>query len=224
MKMRVLIIEDDSIVAMHIRETVQGHDHEVVGVVKSAESALSVARESAVDIVISDINIEGAMDGISCCKVLQESYDVSVILVSAYNDMTTLQNASSLDFTGYLIKPFREDELLTLLDLIALREKRKEYPQRKKIDRVFSYCPKHQTFYKEDQVVELSQKEKTFLEALIKANGAIVSYQYFIDMIWDGEEVSDVARRQLVFRLKQKLPDFPLKLVRGVGYKLDKSI
>jgi len=224
MKMSVLIIEDDSIVAMHIRETVQGHNHQVVGVVKSAESAFRVAREKAVDIVISDINIEGEMDGISCCKVLQESYHVSVILVSAYNDMATLQNASSLDFTGYLIKPFREDELLTLLDLIALREKRKEHPQRKKLNKVFSYCPKHQTLYKEDQVVELSQKEKTFLEALIRANGAIVSYQYFIDMIWDGEEVSDVARRQLVFRLKQKLPGFPLKLVRGVGYKLEKSL
>lgn len=224
MRMRVLIIEDDSIVAMHIRETVQGHNHEVVGVVKSAESAFMVARERAVDIVISDINIEGETDGISCCKVLQESYDVSVILVSAYNDMATLQNASSLDFTGYLIKPFREDELLTLLDLITLREKRKEHPQRKKIDGAFSYCPKHQTFFKEDQVVELSQKEKSFLVALIKANGAIVSYQYLIDIIWDGEEVSDVARRQLVFRLKQKMPGFPLKLVKGVGYKLEKSV
>ncbi|MDD3592744.1 MAG: response regulator [Sulfurovum sp.] len=223
MRMRVLIIEDDSIVAMHIRETVQRHEHEVVGVVKSAESALSVAKESAVDIVISDINIEGETDGISCCKVLQESYDVSVILVSAYNDMATLQSASSLDFTGYLIKPFREDELLTLLDLINLREKRKEHHRRKKIDGVFSYCPRHQTFYKEDQVVELSQKEKSFLEALIRANGAIVSYQYLNDMIWDGEEVSDVARRQLVFRLKQKLPGFPLKLVKGVGYKLGKN-
>lgn len=220
--MRVLIIEDDSIVAMHIKETVQGHGHEVVGVVKSAKSALSVAKESAVDIVISDINIEGEMDGISCCKVLQNSYDVSVILVSAYNDMTTLQNASSLDFTGYLIKPFREDELLTLLDLIALREKGKEHPQRKRIDEVFSYCPKHQTFYQYDQVVELTLKEKTFLETLMRANGAIVSYEHFMDTIWDGEEVSDVARRQLVFRLRQKLPGFPLKLIKGIGYKLEK--
>jgi len=221
--MKVLIIEDDSIVAMHIKETVERHNYEVVGVVKSAQRALSLAEKRTVDIVISDINIEGETDGIACCKILQNAYDVSVILVSAYNDMTTLQNASSLDFTGYLIKPFREDELLTLLNLIRLREKRKEHHQRKQINEVFSYCPRHQTFYRYDEAVELTLKEKTFLVTLIRANGAIVSYEHFMDTIWDGEEVSDVARRQLVFRLKQKLPCFPLKLVKGIGYKLEKK-
>lgn len=219
--MKVLIIEDDSIVAMHIRETVEGHSHDVVGVAKSAEHALKLAKETPLDLVISDINIEGEIDGIECCKMLQDTYYSSVILVSAYNDQTTLQNASTLDFTGYLIKPFREDELTTLLDLIVLRENDENRYKRKKINEVYHYCPTHQTFYRNEEVLELTQKEKTFLEALIRANGAIVSYEHLSEMIWYGEEVSDEARRQLVYRLRHKLPDFPLKLVKGIGYKLE---
>lgn len=216
-----MIIEDDSIVAMHIRETVEAHDHDVVGVAKSAEKALKLAKEIPPDLVISDINIEGDIDGIECCKMLQNSYHTSVILVSAYNDQTTLQNASTLDFTGYLIKPFREDELITLLDLIVLRENENSRHKRKKINELYDYCPTHQTFYRNEEVLELTQKEKSFLEALIRAKGAIVSYQHLSEMIWYGEEVSDEARRQLVYRFRQKLPDFPLKLVKGIGYKLE---
>ena len=218
--MKVLIIEDDSIVAMHIRETVQGHNHDVIGVAKNAQNALKIAEKTPIDLVISDINIEGEMDGIECCKILQKTYHTSVILISAYNDQSTLKSATTLDFTGYLIKPFREDELLTLLNLIVLRENKKDHHQRKQINEVYSYCPQHQTFYKNDQVVDLTQKEKSFLEALIRANGAIVSYEHFWDTIWYGEVVSDEARRQLVYRLKQKLPDFPLRLVKCIGYKL----
>ncbi|MDM5272304.1 response regulator [Sulfurovum sp. zt1-1] len=222
--MKVLIIEDDSIVAMHMKETIQGRNHDVVGVAKNAQKALKIAEKSPIDLVISDINIEGDIDGIECCKILQNTYHTSVILVSAYNDQMTLKNASTLDFSGYLIKPFREDELLTHLDLIVLREKKKEHYKRKKINEVYSYCPIHQTFYRFQEVIELTQKEKSFLEALLRANGAIVSYEHFWDTIWYGEVVSDEARRQLVYRLRQKLPDFPLKLVKGIGYKLENKI
>jgi len=90
-------------------------------------------------------------------------------------------------------------------NLIRLREKEKDHHQRKQIDDLFSYSLRHQTFYQFDRVVKLTLKEKTFLETLIRVNGAIVSYEHFSKMIWDDEEVSDVARRQLVFRLRQKL-------------------
>lgn len=219
--MRVLIIEDDSIVAMHIRETVQGHGHEVIGVAKNAERALEIAEKNHPDLIISDINIEGEEDGIACSKQLQKTYHSKVILISAYNDMATLKNASTLDFIGYLIKPFREDELLTLIDLIVLKGKTEETDKREKIDQLYSYCFHHQTLYREDDVIELTQKENSFLEALINANGAIVPYEHFSHIIWDGEEVSDEARRQLVYRFRQKLPDFPFKLVKGMGYKLE---
>lgn len=221
MKMKVLIIEDDSIVAMHIRETVQGHGHEVVGVAKSAPVALQIAEKNRPDLIISDINIEGEMDGIACSKLLQKTYGAAVILVSAYNDLSTLKNASSLDFIGYLIKPFREDELLTLIDLVSLRDNGEEKYKREQINQLYSYCFRQQTLYRDKSVIELTQKENSFLEALIKANGAIVPYNHFRHIIWDGEEVSDEARRQLVYRFRQKLPDFPFKLVKGMGYKLD---
>ena len=223
MGMKVLIIEDDSIVAMHIRETVQGHDHEVIGVAKNADRALKMAEKNHPDLVISDINLEGRMDGIACSKLLQKMYSSAVVLITAYNDLETLKNASTLNFLGYLIKPFREDELLTLIDLVALRGKSQEKTNPERINQTYSYCSRQQTLFRGQEVIELTQKENSFLEALIKANGAIVPYNHFSHMIWDGEEVSDEARRQLVYRFRQKLPDFPFKLIKGMGYKLERE-
>lgn len=216
-----MIIEDDSIVALHIKETVESRGHHIIGVAKRAKDALDIAQKEKPDLVISDINIEGEIDGIDCCKRLQKAHSCLVILISAYNDMATLKSASSLDFLGYLIKPFREDELLTLLDLVVLRDEEEVVLIREKIDEVYSYCSRQYTLYKHEEVIELTQKENSFMEALIKANGAIVPYDHLAYLIWDNEVVSDEARRQLVHRLKQKLPNFPFKLVKGIGYKLN---
>ena len=219
--MKILVIEDDSIVAMHIEQTIQEYGHTVVGIAGNAKSAEEIAKEHRLDLIVSDINIDGEVSGIECCRSLQKVYDLPVILISAYNDMSTLKSASTLNFVGYLIKPFREDELKTLLDVVVLRISNGTKVQRREINAFYSYCTVHQTLYRDDSVVDLTQKEKSFLEALIQANGAIVPYDSFAYSIWEGEEVSDEARRQLVYRLRNKLSDFPLKLVKGVGYKLE---
>lgn len=222
MKLNVLIVEDDVIVAMHIEKTVQHFGHEVIGTARSAKEAMEIAEKHVIDLVLSDIQIEGEMDGVACSKRLRSMYGVPVILISAYNDIQTLTSATSLDFAGYLIKPFREDELKTLLDLIVLREKNGMGGSKKAIGNGYEYSVEHQTLYLLDRIVELTHKEHLFLKALLKSKGAILSYEQFSFNIWDGEDVSEEARRQLVYRFRQKLPDFPLKLIKGIGYKLEK--
>lgn len=221
MKLNVLIIEDDIIVAMHIEKSVQQFGHHVVGVARSADEAFKIAENNTIDLVLSDIQIEGNIDGIECSKKLRSLYAVPVIIISAYNDMQTLMNATSLEFAGYLIKPFREEELKTLLDLIVIRQKNGMVVKKEFIGNGYEYSIEHQTLYFHGEIMELTQKEHQFLKALLKSNGAILSYVQFANYIWDGEDVSDEARRQLVYRFKQKLPEFPLKLIKGIGYKLE---
>ena len=220
MGMKVLVIEDDSMVALHTQKAIAFLGHQVVDCVKNGEDALKVAEAHEIDLVVSDIQIEGEMDGLACSKMLQDKYDLPVILISAHNDIPTLQRATDIELAGYLIKPFREDELKTLLDLVELKVKNSTNEKRKIINRDYSYSSHHKTLYKNDSIVELTIKELNFLEALITAKGAIVSYENFEYSVWNGEYASDEARRQLVYRFRQKLPGFPLKLVKGVGYKL----
>lgn len=218
--MKILLIEDDSMVALHTQKAISFLGHQVVACVKNGEDALQAAEEDEINLVVSDIQIEGTMDGLACSKILQDKYDIPVILISAHNDIPTLQRASDIELAGYLIKPFREDELKTLLDLVELKVKNNAHEKRKIISRDYSYSSHYKTLYKNDTVVELTIKELSFLETLLDAKGAIVSYENVEYSVWDGEYASDEARRQLVYRFRQKLPGFPLKLVKGVGYKL----
>ena len=80
MKLNVLIIEDDIIVAMHIEKSVQQFGHHVVGVARSADEAFKIAENNTIDLVLSDIQIEGNIDGIECSKKLRSLYAVPVII------------------------------------------------------------------------------------------------------------------------------------------------
>jgi len=123
MSLQVLVIEDKGIVGIHIRKIIESMGHKVLIVVKNGEDALKVAAKNRVDLVISDIRIEGEMDGISCSKELQKNYFMPIIFITAYRDVTTLQRASDIDFVGYLVKPFREDELQTVVNLAIFKHK-----------------------------------------------------------------------------------------------------
>lgn len=220
MKLNILIVEDDIIVGMHIQKSVEQFGHVVVGVAQSADEAFSIAQTHPLDLILSDIQIEGEIDGIECSKRLRNLYAVPVIIISAYHDMQTLLNATSLDFAAYLIKPFREDELKTLLDLMVLRQRNSVDGKKEVIGNGYEYSLEYQTLYFEGKIMELTQKEHRFLKALLKSRGAILSYEQFAMSIWDMDDGSEDARRQLVYRFRQKLTGFPVKLVKGIGYKL----
>lgn len=221
MKLKILVIEDETIVALHIKKTIQLLGHEVVKVVKNSASALDVAKKIRVDLVVSDINIEGKIDGIECCQILQNKYTTPVIFVTAYRDIETLRKASGLEFVGYLVKPFCEDELETMINLVVLKYGLTFQKDRYVICDRYSYCYKMDKLFSDDNPVELTKKENRFLLSLIEANGALVSYNTLEHNIWRGEHVGENTRRQLVHRFKQKVPNFPLRLLKGLGYKLD---
>ena len=221
MNLKVLIIEDESIVALHIKKTIKMLGHQVVKLVKNNVDALNIAKGIKVDLVVSDINIQGDVDGIECCRILQSKYNTPVIFVTAYRDIETLKKASSVDFVGYLVKPFREDELETMINLAIVKCELLIQRDRLVICDRYSYCYKIDNLLFDNKPIELTKKENKFLLSLLEANGSVVSYNTLEHNIWDGEPVGESTRRQLVHRFKQKAPNFPLTLVKGVGYKLE---
>lgn len=221
MKLKVLIIEDESIVALHIKKTVMLSGNDVIEVVKNGNEALEIAKNTRVDLVISDINIDGDLDGVECCKILQNKYKLPIIFITAYRDMNTLKKASDVDFVGYLVKPFREDELETMIHLATLKYGLLTQKDRYIICEKYSYCYNINDLLLDNIPIKLTKKENRFLLSLIGAKGSVVSHNTLEHDIWYGEQVDENTRRQLVHRFKQKAPNFPLILVKGIGYKLE---
>ncbi len=108
---KILIVEDEGIIAMDIRNQLEGFGYEVVGTAFSGGQAITLATEHLPDLVIMDIVLKGQMDGISAAQCISDSLHIPVIFLTAYSDMATLTRAKATGAYGYLVKPFRPDEL-----------------------------------------------------------------------------------------------------------------
>jgi DNA-binding response OmpR family regulator len=221
MKLKILILEDDKIVAMHMRIVAERLGHEVVGVLSEGVEALHAARSGRCDLLLCDIRLAGGSDGIETALAIQSFINCQLVYVTAYREPETLKRAAETDFIGYLVKPFREEELEALIELAALRREKGDCYRSLRIDRTYRYCFDSATLMKDGEPVELTEKEHMLLRALLERPGELVSYERLDLQVWGETPVDGNTRRQLVHRFKQKAPFFPLKLVKGFGYRIE---
>ena len=120
---KILIVEDESIVATHIAEMLKHSGYEVTDTVPSGEMALlSIGREKP-DLILMDIVLNGGMSGIETAEKINSSLDVPVIFLTAYSDKKTLDKAKNMGPFGYIVKPFKEKDLHSCIQ-VALQKHR----------------------------------------------------------------------------------------------------
>ncbi len=117
---RILIVEDEIVSALVIQEFLEHSDYTVVACVTSGSEAVRVAVETQPDLVLMDISLEGALDGITAATQIREQLGVPIIYITANAEDQTLQRAVATEPFGYLVKPFNRVGLYTTIS-IALR-------------------------------------------------------------------------------------------------------
>ncbi len=122
-KIRILVVEDESLVARDIQNMLRSLGYEVTGVVASGEQAIQKASASPPDLVLMDIVLKGEIDGITAAEKLWEEYGIPVIYLTAYADDTTFERAKLTKPFGYLLKPFEERELQTTIEMALYKSK-----------------------------------------------------------------------------------------------------
>jgi len=123
---RILIVEDERIVAFNLQQRLAHLGYEVPGVAVSGPESLDMIERLAPDLVLMDIHIEGAMDGIDVASRLMDQPSVPVIYLTAYSEDATLKRARQTKPYGYLIKPFSERELHATIQMALERHKVEE--------------------------------------------------------------------------------------------------
>ena len=111
MKRKLLIVEDEPIVALDLHEEVEQLGFEVVGIAESAEHAMAIAEIYRPDLALMDINILGCMDGIQTAKLLRCTYRIPSVFLTSYSDEATMQRAVQDLTYGYLTKPYQSHQL-----------------------------------------------------------------------------------------------------------------
>jgi response regulator NasT len=117
---RIVIAEDESIPRMDLREMLANLGYLVVGEAGDGRSAVNLARELRPDLVVMDIKMP-EMDGIEAAKVLTEEKIAPVLLLTAYSDREFIDRSLDAGVMGYIVKPFREDEVVPAIDVALAR-------------------------------------------------------------------------------------------------------
>jgi PAS domain S-box-containing protein len=119
----IFIVEDEAIVANDLRETLSTLGYQVAGIAASGETALERIRNSRPDLVLMDIHLSGSMDGIEAAGTIHDSLEIPVIFMTAYADQELLDRAKLTEPFGYLVKPYQERELQSVIQMALYKHK-----------------------------------------------------------------------------------------------------
>jgi two-component system cell cycle sensor histidine kinase/response regulator CckA len=114
---QILIVEDDSIIALELKDRLQSLGYNVRAMTPSGEDAIAKADDLRPDLVLMDIRLRGELDGVEAAAKIRECFDIPVVYLTAYADKDTLQRAKITEPYGYILKPFEERELHTAIEM-----------------------------------------------------------------------------------------------------------
>ena len=120
---KVLVVEDERVVALHLRQQLSRLGYVVPAMCTAGVQALRKIREIRPDIVLMDIHIEGDIDGIETAARIPNEFQVPVIYLTAYSEEATLERARETKPYGYLLKPFSERELHAAIQMVLERRR-----------------------------------------------------------------------------------------------------
>jgi PAS domain S-box-containing protein len=114
---RILIVEDERIVAMDLAGTLTELGYAVAGMAARGEDAIEQAKRLNPNLILMDVRLAGKMDGIQAAQSIREERDVPVVYLTAHSDNDTLQRAANASASGYLVKPFKSPELRCVIEI-----------------------------------------------------------------------------------------------------------
>jgi len=145
---QILIVEDELIVARNIQVSLQKTGYEVPAIVSSGEEAIQRAGQIRPDLVLMDIQLQGEMLGVEAAEQIRTQFDIPVVYLTAYADEASLQRAKVSQPFGYLVKPFRSEELRSTIEMALykheidqkLKKSELRYRMVSELTSDFAYC------------------------------------------------------------------------------------
>lgn len=213
-KINVLVVEDESIVSKDIRNSLKKLGYNVAGAAATGEKAIELAMEHRPDIVLMDIMLKGELTGIDAAEEIRARLDIPVIYLTAYADESTLAKAKVTEPYGYIIKPFKEIDIHTSIEMAIYKHQKVSKVQKER-----------DLLYK---VVD-SKDSKEFI--FVKSNSRLVKLKtsdiYFVEALKDYVVINALNTRYTIHStmkdIEKKLPsdDF-IRVHRSFIVRLDK--
>ncbi len=134
-KAKILVVEDEKIVALDINNTLNKLGYDVPALVASGDEAIQAVKRTKPDLVLMDIVLKGDIDGIEAAEIIRHRYGTPLVFLTAYADEEILRRVKHIEPFGYILKPFQEKELYSAIE-IALFKHGVEKKRRRERDKI----------------------------------------------------------------------------------------
>jgi len=218
----ILIVEDESIVAMEIDSYLSRHNYNVVGICSNGDDAYEMALNLDVDLILMDIFLLNSNGIETVIKIKEKKSDMPIVFLTAYMDEETIDKAVATNPVAYLIKPFNRQELLASIK-IGLQNKNRLYSNRVGdiyLDNEFSFESSTSQLICCGEVVHLTKQERYLLIFFIENRNRLISNDMIEYKIWPDRPSNNSRRRSLLSRLRSKLKHKFIETISSEGYIL----
>jgi two-component system response regulator QseB len=216
--MRLLLVEDDSMIGEGLRQGLRSAGY-VVDWVQDGQAADTAARSTPYDLLLLDLGLPGK-DGLQVLRAIHaRDADLAVIVITARDGLTDRLAGLDAGADDYLVKPFALAELVARVRAVSRRRSGRPHPELRagplRMD------PARHLVWLHDQAVEVSAKDFSLLRLLMDREGVVVSREHLEEKLYGwNEEIASNAVEVRIHNLRKKLGSDVIQTVRGVGYRI----
>jgi DNA-binding response OmpR family regulator len=221
----IILVEDEGITTLFLKDTLESLGHSCQALFSNAIELFEyLHKNNSIDIIFMDICLHGPMDGIQAAEKLKKLYpQIAVVFLTSYSDSQTISAASVAKPLGYLIKPVGKSNLEAILMVVQSNAQHSQPPEENsKIEFSDEYCydKQQKMVYFENESVKLTNKELKCVEALVLNKNNYISIDQLMCIIW-GDDGRYSSLRELIYRIRKKLPKISITSIPNVGYMLN---
>lgn len=217
---RLLIVEDDIELAEILKEILLEAGYDVLDTVDTGKDAIEKTRELKPDLIFMDIMLKDQMSGCEAAMIIRQNQkNCKIIFLTALAGQEMVEYAKECKASAYLLKPYREQEILATLALVLSQETSlpKQALEKVNLEHGFSFHFKQCALHHEDKEILLSEKKRKLIELLVNNINTRVSIEQICSYVW-GEPHSVNTVRSLVHRLKEVIGHDLIHSTNGAGY------
>ena len=213
--LKVLIVEDEQKLANLIRSSIKDLFFKVV-TAKDGIEGLKKFNSFKPDIIISDILMPN-LNGLEMCKAIKEQSNIPIVILSAHSQKEMLLQAIDIGISKYFIKPFDIESFIEYLkELSSKINNEKNFI----LKDGFIFVKNSISLYKNDELVNLTKREREFINLLLDNKNSLVKLEDIKEILWQEDEVSDERVRTFIKRLRVKTSKDLIENVSSQGYMI----
>ncbi len=224
--MKILIVEDEIIPANYLKKVLLYEGYEVLPIVMKGQEAIHVAKREKPHIILMDVMLKDNISGCDAALAIsQENPNILIVFLTAFSDNEMIDFAVKSKAFGYLLKPYRDKEILATLQLAKAQLSNPQLSSEKKDDKKlelvdgYSYNKSTETLFFKTQEVPCGPKALQLITLLCKQKNSTVKIEDILETLWDTVKPQQTLR-SLIHRIREQTSPNLIVNVNKLGYKI----